>query len=74
MLFPTTIDVTRVWRQVVASVIDNRLGTTCKVATDDGRDERLSIYPLREKKHDLCTNSILPQYASTRKTSKMPKT
>ncbi|KAF1937858.1 DUF1917-domain-containing protein [Clathrospora elynae] len=41
MLFPNSTDVTRVWRQVVTGVIDNRLGTTCKVATDDGKDERL---------------------------------
>lgn len=42
MLFPKSMDVTRIWTQVVANVIDSRLGCTCKVATDDGREERLS--------------------------------
>ncbi|KAI4650973.1 hypothetical protein J4E93_003331 [Alternaria ventricosa] len=41
MLFPKAVEVARVWKQVVANVIDNRLGCTCKVATDDGKDERL---------------------------------
>ncbi|KAG9193846.1 hypothetical protein G6011_03881 [Alternaria panax] len=41
MLFPKSTDVTRIWKQVVANVIDNRLGCTCKVATDDGKEERL---------------------------------
>ncbi|RYN67787.1 hypothetical protein AA0118_g1643 [Alternaria tenuissima] len=41
MLFPKSVDVTRVWKQIVANVIDNRLGCTCKVATDDGKEERL---------------------------------
>jgi hypothetical protein len=36
------MDVTRMWKQIVANVIDNRLGCTCKVAADDGREERLS--------------------------------
>ncbi|KAE8843265.1 hypothetical protein PTNB73_01310 [Pyrenophora teres f. teres] len=41
MLFLKLEDVTRVWKQVVTSVIDNRLGRSCKVATDDGKNERL---------------------------------
>jgi hypothetical protein len=44
MLFPKSADVTRIWKQVVAGVIDDRLGCTSKVATDDGSDERLSAY------------------------------
>ncbi|EDU44534.1 conserved hypothetical protein [Pyrenophora tritici-repentis Pt-1C-BFP] len=35
MLFLKLEDVTRIWKQIVSSVIDNRLGCTCKVATDD---------------------------------------
>ncbi|EUC47936.1 hypothetical protein COCMIDRAFT_34503 [Bipolaris oryzae ATCC 44560] len=41
MLFPKSVDVTRVWKQIVAGVIENRLGSGCKVATDDGKEERL---------------------------------
>jgi hypothetical protein len=44
MLFPKGVDVARIWKQVVANVIDNRLGCTCKVATDDGKEERLSKF------------------------------
>jgi hypothetical protein len=49
MFFPTTVDVTRVWKQVVASVIDNRLGTSCKVGTDDSRDQRLNMSCVAQK-------------------------
>ncbi|ENH99823.1 hypothetical protein COCC4DRAFT_44940 [Bipolaris maydis ATCC 48331] len=41
MLFPKSVDVTRVWKQIVAGVIENRLGSGCKVATDSGKEERL---------------------------------
>jgi hypothetical protein len=42
MLFPKLEEVNRVWKKVVASVMDARLGPTAKVATDDGRPgERL---------------------------------
>ncbi|KAF1840274.1 DUF1917-domain-containing protein [Cucurbitaria berberidis CBS 394.84] len=41
MLFPKSEDVTRMWKLIVKGVIDDRLGTAAKVATDDGRDERL---------------------------------
>ncbi|RMZ69805.1 hypothetical protein GMOD_00008717 [Pyrenophora seminiperda CCB06] len=41
MLFPRAEDVTRVWRKIVTGVIDNRLGCGCKVATDNGKNERL---------------------------------
>ncbi|KAF1838398.1 DUF1917-domain-containing protein [Decorospora gaudefroyi] len=41
MLFPNLMDVTRIWKQVVAGVIDNRLGCGSKVATDNGEDARL---------------------------------
>lgn len=41
MLFPKSTDVSRIWRHVVQGVIDNRLGPTAKVATDDGGYERL---------------------------------
>jgi hypothetical protein len=44
MLFPKSADVTRIWKQVVSGVVDNRLGCTSKVVTDDGSDERLSAY------------------------------
>lgn len=36
MLFPSPQDVNRVWRVVAQAVIDNRLGTSAKVATDNG--------------------------------------
>lgn len=42
MLFPKSVDVTQVWKQIVVGVIENRLGSGCKVATDDGKEERLS--------------------------------
>lgn len=42
MLFLKSVDVTRVWKQIVAGVIENRLGSGCKVAMDDGKEERLS--------------------------------
>jgi hypothetical protein len=38
MLFPNPKDVSRVWRLVVDGVINNRLGTTAKVAPDDGSE------------------------------------
>ncbi|EMD63486.1 hypothetical protein COCSADRAFT_181745 [Bipolaris sorokiniana ND90Pr] len=41
MLFPKSVDVTQVWKQIVVGVIENRLGSGCKVATDDGKEERL---------------------------------
>lgn len=41
MLFPKAVDVTRVWKQIVQAVINDRLGPTAKVATDNGNDERL---------------------------------
>ena len=43
MLFPRLQDLTRVWRLVVDGVINNRLGSSAKVATDqyDGKEERL---------------------------------
>ncbi|KAI8938647.1 hypothetical protein NX059_004517 [Plenodomus lindquistii] len=41
MLFPKSTDVNRIWSKVVQGVIDDRLGCTAKVATDDGADERL---------------------------------
>lgn len=44
MLFLNSEDVTRIWKQIVTGVIDNRLGCTCKVATDDGNNVRLSEY------------------------------
>lgn len=52
MLFPKAVEVARVWKQVVANVIDNRLGCTCKVATDDGKDERLSKFDVRQAVHN----------------------
>lgn len=36
MLFPSLQDVDRVWRIVAQAVIDNRLGPSAKVATDNG--------------------------------------
>ena len=36
MLFPTPTDVNRMWRSITQAVIDNRLGTRAKVATDGG--------------------------------------
>ena len=42
MLFPKSEDVTRIWKLVVKGVIDDRLGNSAKVATDDGSEERLS--------------------------------
>ncbi|KAF2032072.1 DUF1917-domain-containing protein [Setomelanomma holmii] len=46
MLFPSQTDVTRVWKRVVEGVIDNRLGSTAKVATDEGNqgDRLICIY------------------------------
>jgi len=41
MLFPKSADVTRIWKQVVQGIIDNRLGPTAKVASHDGNDEQL---------------------------------
>lgn len=41
MLLPKSTKVNRVWAQVVQGIIDNRLGCTAKVATDNGNDERL---------------------------------
>jgi hypothetical protein len=42
MLFPSSLDLTRVWRLVVDGTINNRLGTAAKVATNqDGKDVRL---------------------------------
>jgi hypothetical protein len=52
MLFPKSVEVARIWKQVVANAIDNRLGCTCKVATDDGKDERLSKLVLQFTTHE----------------------
>ncbi|CAO2652229.1 Nn.00g005120.m01.CDS01 [Neocucurbitaria sp. VM-36] len=41
MLFPKSVDVTCIWKIVVKGVIDDRLGSAAKVATDDGSEERL---------------------------------
>jgi hypothetical protein len=42
MLFPSQEDLPRVWKSVVEGTINNRLGCSAKVATDDGRPgERL---------------------------------
>ncbi|KAF2850243.1 DUF1917-domain-containing protein [Plenodomus tracheiphilus IPT5] len=41
MLFPKANQVNRVWAQVAQGVIDNRLGCSAKVATNDGNEERL---------------------------------
>lgn len=42
MFFPRRNRLLHVWRTVVEGVINNQLGPTAKVSTDDGRDERLS--------------------------------
>lgn len=46
MLFPKLEEVTGVWKRVVESVIDNRLGPTAKVAPDEGKpgDRLICIY------------------------------
>lgn len=46
MLFLELTDLPRVWRLVVDAVIDNRLGTAAKVATDDGstRSRLICVY------------------------------
>ncbi|KAF1963437.1 DUF1917-domain-containing protein [Byssothecium circinans] len=42
MLFPGLDDVSRIWRLIVDAVINNRLGSSAKVAPDNGEDgERL---------------------------------
>jgi hypothetical protein len=42
MLFPNLKDLTRAWKLVVEGTINNRLGSTAKVATEeDGKEERL---------------------------------
>ncbi|KAL6711627.1 hypothetical protein ACN47E_004561 [Coniothyrium glycines] len=41
MLFPKSADVERIWKTIAQGVIDNRLGTIAKVATDNGSAERL---------------------------------
>lgn len=72
MLFLKPMDVTRVWKEIVAGVIDNRLGSSCKVATDDESEERLSAYFSVSKGKDLFV-LISSQSVSTPKTSKIPK-
>ncbi|KAH7075198.1 hypothetical protein FB567DRAFT_452916 [Paraphoma chrysanthemicola] len=46
MLFPSLEDVTRVWKAVVRALVDGRLGSTAKVATDEGTqgDRLICIY------------------------------
>jgi hypothetical protein len=46
MLFPNMQDLTRVWKMVVEGIINNRLGSAAKVATDqgDGKDRLICIY------------------------------
>jgi hypothetical protein len=46
MLFPSLGDVTRVWKKVVGALVDNRLGSTVKVATDESTqcDRLICIY------------------------------
>ncbi len=46
MLFPSLGDVTRVWKAVVGALVDGRLGSTAKVATDEGTqgDRLICIY------------------------------
>ncbi|KAF3046757.1 hypothetical protein E8E11_005854 [Didymella keratinophila] len=41
MLFPMEPEVNRTWKTVVEAVITDRLGPTAKVASDEGKDERL---------------------------------
>ncbi|OCK79388.1 DUF1917-domain-containing protein [Lepidopterella palustris CBS 459.81] len=36
MFFPTLEDLPRIWRLIAEGVVENRLGTSAKVATDDG--------------------------------------
>lgn len=42
MFFPKSVDVTRLWKQVVAIALNNSLGSRCKVAIDDGNEGRFS--------------------------------
>ena len=57
MLFPKSADVTRIWKQVVQGLIDNRLGPTAKVASHDGNDEQLICVYTK-----VCNISLLPEY------------
>lgn len=44
MLFLKVEEVTQAWKDVVEAVITDRLGPTAKVATDNGKDERMSQF------------------------------
>lgn len=37
--------VTQVWKQVVAGVINNQLGSSCKVSANKENDEYISKFP-----------------------------